>query len=268
MTKLSFFEHNRPSLQIWHASRLTFPKHLHKQIELGYILSGSTKLSINSTEYDVKEGEFFLIMPYQTHSFHDTEDASFHAINIIFDQTLVPTFKALLNQYYPLTPVFKAEHREALPIMRKIMALSEDQLKYKEHMISGYLSVLLALILEKCEFVTKKEDSELDMTQKILMYCSEHYLESLSLENIASALNISKSYVSQIFNNQLKISFKEYINQHRIREALALIDSGKTNLTEIAFDSGFQSLRSFNRNFSEYVGISPTDYKAQKTQPL
>lgn len=78
------------------------------------------------------------------------------------------------------------------------------------------------------------------------------------------SLNISKSYVSQVFNNTLKISFSECINQLRINEAISLIDSGEPSLSKIAFESGFNSIRSFNRNFYDFTGSTPGDYMKNK----
>ncbi len=265
--QFDFFESTKASLEAWHASALTFHKNVHQNVELGYILSGSTTLSINGAEHHLKENDIFFITPYQVHSFDDSQESQLNAIIIIFDPLLTPTFIHLLRQYIPTTPVVKIDSNEALDIMKKILLLSEENRKYKDYMLGGHLSVLLGLILEKCKLTVQTETSELNVTQKILTYCNEHYMEPLSIEHIASALNMNRTHISNIFNNLLKISFRQYINQFRIQEALKLINSGKTNLTEIAYESGFQSVRSFNRNFIEYVGVSPTDYKAQKTQP-
>lgn len=260
MVNQGFFEKDRPLLDITHKTILTFHKHLHKNVELGYVLSGRTKLRVNAVEHEVNQGDLFLIMPYQTHSFEDHSEEPLNAVVIIFDDALTPAFKTMLNHQSPVTPVFRENSEEIAPIIKKIADFNISDLKYKEQIISGYLSILLGLIAEKQNFVLAEDNSDSELLQKILIYCSENFKESLSLESVAKALGISKSYVSQIFNNSLKVSFRVYINQFRIHEAISLMENTPLSLADIAFESGFQSIRSFNRNFYEYLGVSPTDY--------
>ena len=100
---------------------------------------------------------------------------------------------------------------------------------------------------------------------KILNYCSLNYKENISVDDVANALSISRSTVSHTFGNQLKVGFCDYINMLRLVEARELLRNSDLSITEIAQNTGFETIRTFNRAFLKERGISPSQYrKVQK----
>ena len=99
-----------------------------------------------------------------------------------------------------------------------------------------------------------------DTIQRVMAYINEHYVQPLTLEEIADAFFISKSYLSHEFVRYTNTSVYEYIQFRRICGAKLLIASG-VSLTDAAFQSGFNSYSSFLRTFRKTVGISPTDFQ-------
>jgi AraC-like DNA-binding protein len=66
-----------------------------------------------------------------------------------------------------------------------------------------------------------------------------------------------------MFRSAFGISFVEYLTMLRLREAILLLRSGKKSVTECAMESGFGSMRSFYRAFSEEFGVTPKEYLKQ-----
>ena len=95
---------------------------------------------------------------------------------------------------------------------------------------------------------------------QLMAYINEHYAQPLTLEEIADAFFISKSYLSHEFVRYTNTSVYEYIQFRRICGAKLLIASG-VSLTDAAFQSGFHSYSSFLRTFRKTAGISPTDFQ-------
>jgi AraC-like DNA-binding protein len=60
---------------------------------------------------------------------------------------------------------------------------------------------------------------------------------------------------------RIKINFCSYINILRVNEACSLLQQSDKSIIEIAEESGFSSLRTFNRAFLRHVGISPREYR-------
>ena len=96
--------------------------------------------------------------------------------------------------------------------------------------------------------------------QRVMAYINEHYAQPLTLDEIADAFFISKSYLSHEFVRYTNTSVYEYIQFRRICGAKLLIASGVT-LTDAAFQCGFNSYSSFLRTFRKTAGISPTDFQ-------
>lgn len=86
----------------------------------------------------------------------------------------------------------------------------------------------------------------------------------LSIVDIAVALGTNKTYLSNYLNNTLKVTFNDFVNQYRIKEACRIIDNmsvdDKRTMVDVATMSGFNSISSFNRYFIKLQGTSPRQY--------
>ncbi|WP_053178612.1 helix-turn-helix domain-containing protein [Sunxiuqinia dokdonensis] len=91
------------------------------------------------------------------------------------------------------------------------------------------------------------------------------YLASeLRITELCKVLNTNRTYLSNLINNEFKLSFNDLINLYRVKHAVALIEDNKTSdlsLGDIAIDSGFGSLSSFNRAFKKVKGVTPGQYR-------
>ncbi len=85
----------------------------------------------------------------------------------------------------------------------------------------------------------------------------------LKLENLAEELKITRYYLTQIFSLGFETNFNRYTNQKRLSFAVSLLLNPHSELTneEIAFQSGFNSLRTFYRSFDLQFEMTPTKYK-------
>jgi len=86
--------------------------------------------------------------------------------------------------------------------------------------------------------------------------------DDLRLTDLQRVFPISRSYLSQLFNKELGMSFSDYVNQFRIEESKRLMDAEPlASIQEIAERSGFHSISTFRRAFTKHTGIIPSEYK-------
>ena len=88
---------------------------------------------------------------------------------------------------------------------------------------------------------------------------------NLTLQQLASELEISTHYLSQIINEKFNLNFFDYINQFRVEEFKVKISDPKFenySFLGIAFDCGFNSKSAFNRIFKKFTNLTPSQYKA------
>lgn len=111
-----------------------------------------------------------------------------------------------------------------------------------------------------------KENQGILKTLEILMEKDKVFLkETLTLPDLASQLGIPSYRLSEIINRDLDISFKEYINYYRLKNARELlINEPDSSIIDIAFQSGFRSKSAFNDYFKKKTGINPSRYRAEK----
>lgn len=119
-----------------------------------------------------------------------------------------------------------------------------------------------------------KNDSEIiaeSKTSKQLAFFEKfiaeekNYLDpQISLEKSADALNVNKSYLSRILNQELNISFNDYVNKLRVEEAKNILDEtefANYTLSAIGLEAGFNSKSTFYSAFKKFTGKTPSDYQ-------
>jgi AraC-like DNA-binding protein len=96
-----------------------------------------------------------------------------------------------------------------------------------------------------------------------LMATEQYFLESdLSLQSLADRVKISPHHLSQILNEKLGKSFYDYVNEQRVEYASRLLLSEpQRSITDIAFQSGYNSKNSFHNAFRRHTGTTPSDYR-------
>lgn len=95
------------------------------------------------------------------------------------------------------------------------------------------------------------------------------YLDSkLSLQDVAMKVGTNRTYLSDYLNHVLNTTFYEYINELRVKAACGIMDSmtyeKRKTMQEIADQSGFNSISTFNRSFIKIVGMTPSQYAAKR----
>ena len=111
----------------------------------------------------------------------------------------------------------------------------------------------------------KTEDSKVYLDNLLdLMRSEKPYLDpELKLVSLSVRLNIPSNHLSQVINEQLNLSFFDFINQYRVDAAKDILKDRSTNdtLLKIAFDVGFNNKVSFNNYFKKLTGMTPSQFR-------
>ena len=89
-------------------------------------------------------------------------------------------------------------------------------------------------------------------------------VEDLGLAGVARHCGVSEGHLSRLFHHATGLTFREYLTQVRVEHARALIMHTGRGITEIAYESGFQSLSQFHRVFRKAYGTSPGKLRASR----
>lgn len=92
-------------------------------------------------------------------------------------------------------------------------------------------------------------------------YISEHYMEAVSLKDIADNLGVSKCYVSTLFTQNKQCGFVDFLNQVRIERACGYLEQNYFKVYEIAYKVGFRDEKYFSKVFRKIKGVTPKEYR-------
>ena len=92
-------------------------------------------------------------------------------------------------------------------------------------------------------------------------FVNDYQRVEISLEKMAFDLGISKYVLSRMFAKTFHCNFSKYLNGVRLNYAVGALENTQDTITNICFECGFESQRTFNRVFKERYKISPSDYR-------
>jgi AraC-like DNA-binding protein len=117
-------------------------------------------------------------------------------------------------------------------------------------------------ILNRCEFGSSGKVPDKTFIEAIRYLQQNFTSEGLTLTSTATALGIHSVYLSRLFAKNSGMSFTKYVNLMRCTHAAERIRNERDlSLSQIAYESGFGSIRSFNREFINHFVVTPKEYR-------
>lgn len=231
------------------------PKHIHVICEIVIVTSGVLDMEIGGKEYVISEGEGVFISSLEPHSFHSREHNTCRVISFSRD---------LLSKAFPFAKDMGVrEHRFTLstPTLQTVSALLPSDGWYVDEV--RFFAVLAPLAFDVRRDCVFAEHAHFrgDALYRVLKYIDEHFTENITLSSVAAALGIHPVSVSRIISKSTDTTFNKHLQSTRCLFAERLIRQGELSFSEISYEAGFGSIRSFNRVFFEIHGLTPGEYK-------
>ncbi len=110
-------------------------------------------------------------------------------------------------------------------------------------------------------FATATHEPEAVRNAKTFIH--DHLAEPMSLEAVASAVNVSSFHFCKLFKRATGLTFTDFVNRARVEKAKRMLMKPAARITEVAYDVGFQSLSHFNRSFRRIADESPTEFRSR-----
>lgn len=92
-------------------------------------------------------------------------------------------------------------------------------------------------------------------------YIQENFMNQISQEDVASAINLSTSYLSTMFKKEMGISFSDYLTSCRMGAAKKLLKETDFSIIDITEKVGYMDSKYFSRIFQKNVGLKPSVYR-------
>ena len=127
---------------------------------------------------------------------------------------------------------------------------------------------IMKMLYENLDFENqpcKPEPSDLSSLKNMITYIEEHYLERITLADIALSGACCKSKCSLLLKKYLRDTPINYITKLRLRKSLSTLLGTNRNITSIAYEYGFNGTSYYCETFKKYYGMSPLIYKKNQS---
>lgn len=235
--------------------------HFHSQVELYFVNEGEMEVFIGNQRKILSAGEMSVALSYNPHGYNTPVNSASGAL-------IIPTY--LCGDFVNATK----EKRAALPFITDKTVVEKIKVQIKELLREdindierkGRIYVILGIIMDNLTLEDMSKPLDTELASRLLFWLNENFREDVSLASAASHLGYSQSYLSRYFSARFNIPFNRYLNLLRLKNAVMLMQEGRTSVTFCALESGFTSMRTFYRAFSAEFGCTPRDYmRSQST---
>lgn len=110
-------------------------------------------------------------------------------------------------------------------------------------------------------FIQSPGNSDEERIRTIFEYTMKHYHERISLDKVASLLNMTRPSFCRYFKNKTKKTYVEFLMEVRIGYACKLLVEDEKNVAEIGYECGYNNISHFNHQFKSITGKRPLEYK-------
>ncbi|WP_243386167.1 AraC family transcriptional regulator [Bacillus kexueae] len=254
------------------------PLHWHEEIQFVLIQKGEAVFQINEERIEVRKGEGLFINSGCLHMAEDEKQTGcvYICLNVsphfLLSQELFTTYVTPYIQATNLPYVYidakELWGRNIIDAMLKIKQLLERKPQYFEIDINIQLTFIWKNLLFnrfQPEYVQKEMVKSQRMRQ-MLSFIHLHYAEKITLEDIARAGQLSRSECCRYFKRILKTTPLNYVIDYRIQQSLALLQQEESNVTEVAYQVGFNSTSYFIEKFRKLMNMTPLAYKKYKME--
>jgi AraC-like DNA-binding protein len=247
--------------------------HWHKDLQFILVLDGTIKIvTLYGTE-TLHSGEAYFLNADVVHCIKRVGSCHFYCF--IFPSYFLKFYKGspvgeLVDE---LTSSDKLEtfhfrqdsgwQSELLHILSRLSKLERDKESRFYHY--GVLTLLVSLWLVFSSNLKVSSDREnnvaAERVRKVLRFIGEHYMDYLSLSDLAKSANISKSECTRCFRQCLNTTPYQYLIEYRLSKAADMLKNTDLQIGEISLRTGFLQMSHFGRYFKEKAGMSPREYR-------
>lgn len=249
--------------------------HWHNEFEIVAVSEGEVICHVGQESFRLKDGEAVFINSKVLHQF--TSDDYGVMPNIVFSPTFIaPEQTAIYEKFIaPIEKstmeylIFRKDNKWQSGVLELLNALFQCMSagEFNELQVRNFLSEAWLIITEHIQRSLEENkhrndnNSSSNRVKLMIQYIRAHYMEEISLEDIAVSANISKNTAMRYFGANIGISPVDYLIQYRIGISCKLLKETSDKISNIADCVGYENTSYFCRLFRKYVGVSPKKYR-------
>lgn len=248
-------------------------EHWHEEIEFLCVLDGCLDYKVNGTEIHLEAGQGIFVNSRRIHSNWSKQGESCVLIFVIFSPSSLCGIPYIDQQY--IKPLLSNSSMDYLILRQEdwTKAIIDDveqlgQIQEKEILELSIMEMMYRTLRKFQEHIdlSKQYNSaspvHLNTFKCMMEYIQLHYMEKISLDEIAEAGSVGKTLCAKLFKKYVSKTPGEYLIQYRIAKSMELLSGEDMSITDIAYATGFTSASHYTKTFREIIGCTPHKYRA------
>lgn len=268
------------SIRIWYNDLpVDYETHWHTAMEVIMPMENWYEAIVRDESFHIVPGDIFMIPPGEMHSLKAPETGN----RFVFLFDLAPFTR--LHGFAGIQPLLtRPIHltRASYPniyddVYQMMVQMRNEYFNKNEFSELTIYSLLLNLFvklgtnhLDNINLFPNmrvyKQKEYVDKFNTVMDYIDSHYMDELNLDDIAASIGFSKYHFSRLFKQYTNYTFCAYITHRRIKVAEELLEQPDLSITEVALQSGFPSISTFNRVFKQAKDCTPSEYREKNNQ--
>jgi len=227
-----------------------------------YIHRGKGVFKVDGKKFELKRGEGFVIWPHLLSYYQADENNPWQYSWIGFTGLKAEDYlkEAGITK---ARPFFRTQNSEKTSAIFNEMTETGNLKKSKEIKLMGLLYLFFSELIENSDQQHKNNKNlKQEYLKKAVNYIDRNYSRpDLKISDIASYLNLNRSYLWQLFSELLDKSPQQYLIEFRIEKAALLLENYDLKVRSAALSVGYEDPFNFSKIFKKVMGETPSHYK-------
>lgn len=257
--------------------------HWHDEVEFQYMQQGQAYITCDEYNFTASKGDIVFINQSVRHFITPAESEGFIANSIIVNPSFILGLDQLELENRYVVPITAnrsfgclhikcsdAVYPQFQSLLQQLIAVNEDHPAGYELLSKAYILQLWKLIYDQlpasaptpAKISARTANQDAQRARQAMLYIQEHFMETVTLDDIAGSILVSKSECCRCFKRTIGLSPIEYLMKYRIMEsAKCMHRKTHESISEIAGSVGFNNTSYFNKIFKKVIGCTPTEYR-------
>ncbi|MDR3318024.1 MAG: helix-turn-helix domain-containing protein [Clostridiales bacterium] len=233
---------------------------------LHFIIYGKGSLKHNDKGYSLKKGQCFMLYAGEKFCYEPDKSDPWSYIWVDFECDNADKLFALCGFSLNM-PVLTVKNMDDM--CEKLVAMCDvyDCSNMQNTQCTCYLLLILSKLIEDYNSISDdyagRDIRKFRHIRDAIIFMNNNYKIKISVNDIANSVNISPSYLTAVFAEEIGISPLQYLLMFRIANACRLLQQKELNVSDVAYRVGFGDPLYFSRVFNKFKGIAPGKYAAQ-----
>lgn len=246
--------------------------HWHKEFEIIRVLKGEFSVFIGNVEHLLRKGDILFVECGCLHR-GEPKDSIYECIvlnlNMLCrrnDDAATKLISPFIHSSVAINSSLSGENSEILSTVNLLFDTMRREEKYYELAVYSLLYKLFSQLYLQNSVVAQVKsqvDKKTEAVTRVLGWIEKNFTETITLDMLSEFSGLSPKYLCRIFKEYTSKTLVNYINELRIENACHEMTVKGKNITQAAFDSGFNDLSYFCKTFKKHKGITPREYQKQ-----